>query len=93
MTKLKDQMLRSIERHTAAKAADLAGEFVRAAPEEKEVILAGLDFERWLEHACQECRAGERSVNMGKHSHSHSGSDLGFYARSLNHFFLLSPYI
>ena len=55
MTKLKDQILRSIQHNAAKKAADLAGQFITAKPQEKETVLAGLDFERWLEQVCQEC--------------------------------------
>jgi len=55
MTDLKDQMLRLIQQDAARKVADFAGQLARAAPEEKEQILAGLDFESWLEQTCREC--------------------------------------
>ena len=55
MTELKDQMLRLIQHDAARKASEFAGQFVRAAPEEKEAILAGIDFERWLAETCEEC--------------------------------------
>ena len=55
MTKLKDQMLRLIHKDAAEKMGAFATELVRAAPEKKEAILAGLEFERWLEQACHEC--------------------------------------
>jgi len=55
MTKLKDQMVQLIQHDAARKVAGFAGQSIRAAPEEKEQILAGLDFERWLEQTCQEC--------------------------------------
>ena len=55
MTKLKDQMVRLVHKNAAEKMAAYANELVRAEPGEKEAILAGLDFERWLEQACQEC--------------------------------------
>ena len=55
MTKVRDQMLQVIRHNAAGKVAELSGELVRAPPEEKEAILAGLDFEKWLEQACREC--------------------------------------
>ena len=55
MTELQDQMLELIQRHAAGKVAELANEYVRASPAEKEAILAGMDFERWLEQSCREC--------------------------------------
>ena len=55
MTELKDQMVRLIRDDAAKKAADFASQLVRAKPEQKEQILAGLDFEKWLEQTCQKC--------------------------------------
>ena len=55
-TNLRDQMVRLIGQDAANKAAGLAGQLVRAMPDEKEPILAALDFERWLAETCQECR-------------------------------------
>ena len=54
MTKLKDQMVRLIQQDAAEKMGAYATDLIRAAPEEKEQILAGLEFERWLEQACRE---------------------------------------
>jgi len=56
MTMIKDQIIRIIQNNAGRKAANFAGQYVHSKPEEKEEILAGLDFERWLEQACQECR-------------------------------------
>jgi hypothetical protein len=55
MATIKDQMIRVIQVNAAKKATELAGQFVRSKPEEKEAILAGLDFERWLQQCCHEC--------------------------------------
>ena len=55
MTGLKDHMLEAIVHNSTALTADLADEFVHAAPQEKETIAAGIDFERWLATVCQEC--------------------------------------
>ncbi len=54
MATIKDQILCVIRNNAARRAAALAGQFVRAKPQDKEAILAGLDFERWLEQCCQE---------------------------------------
>ena len=55
MGKLNDRMVRLIQRDAAEKMAAFAAEMTHSAPEEKEAILAGLEFERWLEQACEEC--------------------------------------
>jgi len=55
MDTIKDQILRIIRNNAGKKAADFAGQYVHSKPEEKEAILAGLDFERWLEQCCREC--------------------------------------
>ncbi len=55
MIKLKDKMIRLIQHNAARKVAALADQFVPAAPEEKEAIQAGIDFERWLAEVSQEC--------------------------------------
>jgi len=49
-----DQILRGIRDRAWAEAKRLAGEFARAASEEKEAILAGLEVERWLAESCEE---------------------------------------
>ena len=55
MSKLKDQILRLIQNNAAKKVAALASEYIRAKPEEREAIQAGISIERWLEEVCQEC--------------------------------------
>jgi hypothetical protein len=46
------QIVRLIRRRALAEAEFLAGEFARAASEEKEDILAALEYEKWLAEAC-----------------------------------------
>ena len=55
MSKLKDQIIRLIEQNAKRKVAVLASEYVRAKPEEREAIQAGIEIERWLADTCQEC--------------------------------------
>ena len=51
----KEQVLARIRERSLREAAHLAGEFARAAAEEKEEILAALEFENWLAEACLDC--------------------------------------
>lgn len=53
---IKDCMLRVIEAKASRRAAVLAGEFIHAGSEEKEDILAGIEFEQWLADSCREVR-------------------------------------
>jgi len=55
MSELKDQMIRLIKYKAEQDVAELAGEFARAASEEKEDILAALEFEKWLAETCAVC--------------------------------------
>ena len=55
MNQLKRCILRIIGQKAAARAAALSEEYIRARPEEKEAIVAGIDFERWLSEVSQEC--------------------------------------
>jgi len=48
----KDLMLERIRQRALEEARFLAGEFARAASEEKEEILAHLEFERWMADSC-----------------------------------------
>ena len=49
---VKDLILRKMRERALEEAEFLAGEFARAASEEKEAIMAGLEFEKWLAEAC-----------------------------------------
>jgi len=55
MSKLKDQIIRLIEKNAAGKVATLAGQYVRAKPEEREAIQAGIEIERWLAETARQC--------------------------------------
>ena len=54
MAQIKDQILRIIQADAGTKAARFATQLVHSEPEEKDAILAGLEFERWLEQCCRE---------------------------------------
>ena len=55
MNKLKNQILQLIRQKARRKVAALASEYVRARPEEREAIQAGIEIERWLAETCHEC--------------------------------------
>jgi hypothetical protein len=55
MSELKDQMIGLIQYKAQQDAAELAGEFARAASQEREEILAELEFEKWLAQTCAVC--------------------------------------
>ena len=51
---LKDRMLMLIEAQARRRLGELAGELARSASGEREDILAGIEFERWLADSCRE---------------------------------------
>lgn len=55
MTKLKDRIVRLIEIDARARVAALANSYPHARPEEREEIMAGIRFERWLADTCAFC--------------------------------------
>ena len=55
MSEMKDQMIRLIQYKAEQDAAELAGEFARAVSEDREEILAALEFEKWLAETCAVC--------------------------------------
>ena len=57
----KDRMLAELEARSRREAEYLAGEFLRAAAEEKEAILAGLEYEKSL---AESCRIARRTARM-----------------------------
>ena len=62
MMSKKDILLERIRRKSEREAARLAGEFARAASEEKEEILAALEIEKWLAESCAECLDSPRPL-------------------------------
>ena len=58
---VKNVILRRIRERSVAEAEFLAGEFARAASGEREAILAGLEFEKWLAEACHEAIGDDES--------------------------------
>jgi hypothetical protein len=48
MSKRKDRIVRLIELDAWARVAALANSYPHAQPEQREEIMAGIEFERWL---------------------------------------------
>jgi hypothetical protein len=55
MSRLKRMILQLVQQNARRKVAILASEYVRAKPEEREAIQAGIEIERWLAEVCEEC--------------------------------------
>ena len=52
----KNALLRAIEARAARRLGRLAGKLVRAEPQDKELILADLEFQRWMAESCPDCQ-------------------------------------
>ena len=55
MSKLKDRIIQRIGQNAHEKVGDFSREFVSAKSEDKEEILAGMEFYRDLADMCDEC--------------------------------------
>ena len=55
MNVLKINLLRIVRQKAAERAAALSREYINAKPWEKEAIVAGINFEKWLSQACDMC--------------------------------------
>ena len=51
----KDLLIEAIRQKSEREATHLAGEFARAASEDKEAILAELELEQWVAESCDVC--------------------------------------
>ena len=60
MNEVKDMILKALCKRAEREAARLAGEFARSAAEEKEAILAALEFEQWFSQSCRFCQNGRK---------------------------------
>jgi len=59
----KEMLLEAICQRAEQEAARLAGEFARAASQDKEAILAALEFEKWFAESCWACQNG-RAISL-----------------------------
>ena len=55
MRNIKEQLLRRIEAKATRRTGRLASELVRAQSKDREVVLAELEYQRWLADTCGDC--------------------------------------
>ena len=55
MKGIKESLIEAIRQRSQQEAACLAGEFARAASQDKEAILAALELEQWVAGSCEIC--------------------------------------
>jgi hypothetical protein len=55
MRKFKERILRILQQRSDERAAMLSKEYLKAKPEEKEAIIAGIEIEKWLSEICRDC--------------------------------------
>jgi hypothetical protein len=55
MNTIKRQMLRQVAQRAAVRAAALSRQYMKAAPQDREAIMAGIRFEKWLSQTCRFC--------------------------------------
>ena len=58
MPSIKDQLVKVIVFHADCRTAELAGELLRTRSQDKEPILAELQFQRWLAETCRVSQGG-----------------------------------
>jgi hypothetical protein len=61
MNTIKRQMLRQVAHRAAARAAVLSRQYMKANPKDREAIMAGIRFEKWLSQTCRFCLEYSRS--------------------------------
>lgn len=54
-TRQKEKILQAIMVKADQEAAELSRQLVRADSQEKEAIMAALEYQMWLAESCQEC--------------------------------------
>ena len=53
MNTIKRQMVRQVAHRAAARAAALSRQYMKASPDDREAIMAGIRFEKWLSQTCR----------------------------------------
>ena len=54
----KERLLRGVEVQATSRTGRLASELVQARSKDKELVLAELEFQRWLADTCGDCLNG-----------------------------------
>ena len=60
MDKFKKDILRLIRQNSITRAGLLSRQYLKAKPEEKEAIVAGIQFEKWMAEVCDLCLEGSQ---------------------------------
>lgn len=55
MRKFKERLLRVLRQRSDDRAAQLSRQYLKAKPEEREAIMAGIEIEKWLSEVCDDC--------------------------------------
>jgi hypothetical protein len=58
MNKFKERILRLMRQNSIKRAGLLSRQYLKAKPEEKEAIVAGIEFEKWMAEICDLCLEG-----------------------------------
>jgi len=59
-SEVKEMLLDAVARRAEREAARLAGQLARAAAEDREEILAALQFEQWFSQSCRMCQKARK---------------------------------
>jgi len=55
MNAFKERMLRILQQRSDNRAGMLSRQYLTAEPHEREAIMAGIEFEKWLSEVCDDC--------------------------------------
>jgi len=55
MNLLKRQLLRQVGLRSAERAAALSRQYLKVRPQDREAVMAGIRFEKWLTEICEFC--------------------------------------
>jgi hypothetical protein len=55
MNTFKERILRVLQQRSDNRAAMLSRQYLTAEPHEREAIIAGIEFEKWLSKVCDDC--------------------------------------
>jgi hypothetical protein len=55
MRKFKERLLRIMQQRSDDRAARLSKEYLRARPQDREAIMAGIEIEKWFSEICEIC--------------------------------------
>ncbi len=60
-----DQLLRVVQVRAERRVAQLSHQLIRAPSHDREMILAAMEFERWLAESCGDCQIGRNPLDVG----------------------------